>query len=278
MIPVHVSVILCVFYLLANGLFLLYLKDFRLGALRFGRWILTIGVMIHWGTLIAYFKHTGLFFPTTTPQSHLVVTGFLAAACLFLSARRSALLVIILLIPLICLSFGLLHWIEAPYAVMSLPSSWIWTHVLLMLLGEAFFCFAAAASVIYLIAEMKLRQRTVSVIFSRLPSLPAFDLFLQELLWAGFGFLTIGFAMGILFAHQFWNSGWWLDPKVLFCALTWAWYAVVVGLRLFSQTFWGRRTALLSVLGFVGILFLSRGLHYVFETQHEAYDQISEPR
>lgn len=238
--------------------------------------MLTLGVMLHCGTLLAYFRHMGVFFPTNTPQSHLVVTGFLASACLFLSARRSALLVIVLLLPLICLSFGFLYWLGATEAVVILPSPWIWTHVLLMLLGEAFFCFAAAASVIYLLAESKLRQREISSLFARLPSLPAFDRFLQELLTAGFGFLSLGFILGIIFAHQFWTGGWWLDPKVLFCALTWIWYAVVVGLRLISRRFWGRSTAFLSVGGFFAIIFLSRGLHYVFPTQHETYEQTEE--
>lgn len=272
MIPAHVSIIICVFYILPTLLFLHYLKNFKMSSLRFGRWILTIGVLLHWGTVISYFKHTGVFIPTSAPQSHLVVTGFLAAASLFLSARRSALLVIVLLLPVICLSFAFIYWMSPPAQVLNLPSPWIWTHVLLMLLGEAFFCFAAAASVIYLMAEAKLRQREVSTLFARLPSLPAYDQFLGELLSAGFGFLSLGLTMGIIFAHQFWNGEWWLDPKVIFCLATWGWYAVVLVLRGLSPKFWGRRTALLSVVGFISIAFVSQGLHYVFPTQHETFE------
>lgn len=278
MIPIHVSIILCSFYISATALFLCFLKDFKLRALRFGRWLLTIGVVLHWGMLITYFKHTGIFFPTNTPQSHLVITGFLASACLFLSARRSALLVIVLLLPIIVLDFVFLYWSSGAEPSLAIPSPWIWTHVLLMLLGEAFFCFSAVASVVYLITETKLRHRSISQLFARLPSLPAFDLFLSELLWAGFGFLTIGLIMGVVFAHQFWVGGWWLDPKVLFCTMSWAWYGLVLILRLVSKRFLGRNTAVLSIIGFLGMIFLSMGLHYVFPTQHETFEQTTEPK
>lgn len=278
MIPIHVSVIICSLYLLATLLFLSFLKSFRMGSLRLGRWVLTLGVMAHWGELIAFFKQTSVFLPTTTPQSHLVVTGFIASACLFMSARRSALLVIVLLLPIISLSFVFLHWLGEPSEVVLMPTPWIWVHVLLMLLGEAFFCFAAAASVVYLVAESKLRRRDFSQFFARMPSLPAFDQFLQELLWAGFGFLALGLIMGILFAHQFWTGGWWLDPKVLFCMTTLAWYAVVIALRWVSKNFWGRRTALLSIVGFIAVIFLSLGVHHFFPTQHTGDEKTEESK
>lgn len=278
MIPAHVSIIICVLYLASAGLFMGYLKTLTKFYLRIGRWLLTFGLMLHWGTLVAYFKQTGVFFPVSTPQSHLVVTAFLATGCMLLSARRSALFIIVLLLPMIAMSFGWIHWTSSAYGEIHLPSHWIWTHVLLMLLGEAFFCVAAASSVIYLVAESKLRQRSFSSLFSSLPPLPTIDLFLQELLWAGFAFLTVGFVMGILFAHQFWEKNWLLDPKVLFCALTWFWYAILIFLRKSSKKFWGRRSALLSVVGFVGVIFLSRGLHYVFPTQHENHDRFTEEK
>lgn len=269
MTPHFFAIIFCLLYLISAALFYMYLKNSQFLILRLARWALTIGVVAHWGILISYLSETEVFFPTSTPQSILAISAFVATICLLLSARRTSLLVIVFLLPVICLSFVFLHFVSGFEVLAKPPSPWLWTHVLLTLLGEAFYFIAAVASIVYLLIERKLQRREVSQVFSMLSSLPALDRFLSELLLGGFVFLTLGMSMGFVFAGRFWEAGWLLDPKVLFCVLTWIVYATIHLLRIISVKFLGRRTAIAAVIGFVTVIFLSVGVDVLFPSQHQ---------
>jgi ABC-type uncharacterized transport system permease subunit len=255
-------------YLAATFSFSFYLRNLSRVMMRLARWFLAIGLLLHFGELITLLRASGEFVPTSSYLSVLTITALTAAMCFILSFRRSKLLVIVILLPLISAGLLSLHFVSGAEVLSRPPSPWLWTHILSTLMGEVLFCFAAAASAVYLLAESRLKNREVSGFLTRLPSLPDIDSFLQELLLGGFYLLSLGMLLGFFFAREYWSAGWILDPKVLFCLLTWVGFAIILILRGALKNFRGRLSAKATIAGFICILFLSFGIDFIFPSQH----------
>ncbi|MBN8556029.1 MAG: cytochrome c biogenesis protein CcsA [Deltaproteobacteria bacterium] len=258
-------------YLIATFLFTAYLRNLSWSFAKLARWFLAFGLLLHLGELFTLLHASGHYFPTNSQTSLLTVTALISAICFFLSFRKSRLILIVILLPMISAALVALYFISDASAATALPSPWLWTHILSILLGEALFCLAAASSIIYLVVESRLKHRQVSKFFARVPALPDIDKFLNELLSVGFALLSLGMLLGFFFAREYWSPGWILDPKVLFCLLTWLVFAFILIFRIVSKSFRGRRSSQATVLGFVLIVFLTWGVDFFFHSQHQNF-------
>lgn len=136
-------------------------------------------------------------------------------------------------------------------------------HVLVNLLGEAFFLLACGAAVLYLIQEKQLKRKRAGGWLSRLPSLDALDRAVHRFLLSGFPLLTIGVVSGTVWAGRL-ESG---TPAELLRAAfgygTWLLFGAVLVLR--AAAGWrGRRAAYGTIAGFafavaVLVVYLLRG-------------------
>lgn len=264
----HFLFLTAVLFLLSAFFVLLFFKTLNVKYLRVLRWLLGFSVVIQWGLLISLFSQTGVYFPTRTFETYMAWAAVLALMSWVMTFQRTALLSLIVLLPALGLLELFLHFFSPADTPAVLPSVWLWTHILLMILGECFFFFSAAVSVVYLLAEYRLKQREVTSIFAQLPSLPGMDYFLGELLTAGFVLLSVGMGLGFFFAETYWAPGWWLDSKVIFCVLTWVFYAALLVARN-KFAFAGKRGAFVAVVGFAGVLFLTWGVETLFPSQHQ---------
>lgn len=249
---------ICIFYFTGALCARTYLKFLSGTALRAMRWTIGLGLLVHLSLLFS-----------NAFTIHLVTSVVLSAAGFFLTFRRSWIFLAVILYPLV-IAILILSAFMAPMAADSadLPSPWLWIHILLMLVGEAFFLLAAVVSILYLIADHQLRRKQLSNFHAGLPSLSRMDSFLSECLWAGFTLLSVGMAIGFMFAKQFWEVGWLLDPKVLFCVLTWFVYAFLLSMRGFQPSFRGRRSAIVACIGLLAVIFLAWGVEMIFPSQH----------
>ncbi|MDB5039185.1 MAG: ccsB [Bacteriovoracaceae bacterium] len=260
--------LICFFYLLSTCFFSLYLKKLSYAYLRLGRWFLGLAVALHFGFLLAWFLHKKIYVPSNALESQLAVLALVGFLCWTISVRKTLVFLSALVAPLICIGLIFFQFMVGPNVGATLPNPWLWTHIVLAILGEAFFFFSALISVAYLLVEFQLRRRKATTFFSRVPSLVDFDRILGENLLAGFVLLTLGLILGVFFANEYWTVGWFSDPKVLFALLTWLIYALLLALRAISPVYRGRRSAALSVIGFLGILLLSLGMpseHHTIE-------------
>jgi ABC-type transport system involved in cytochrome c biogenesis permease subunit len=78
----------------------------------------------------------------------------------------------------------------------------------------------------------------------------------------GFVFLTLGIAVGGVWAAASLNEPWVLDPKVVFTLALWVWYGISLQARLTSGLR-GRWSALFSIVGFTGMVFSMLVLNFV---------------
>lgn len=157
---------------------------------------------------------------------------------------------------------------ESPVRVEILERVLFEVHVILVLISYAAFAVGAIGSVMYIILSKKLREQNLDMVYTKLPSMP----FLMQIIsltgYLGHILLTVGILLGVYNAYEVWGSKLpILDPKYLSAFLTWIVYAVFVVARL---TGWGgdRRSAFISLLGFVSILFAFLVVSALLTTEH----------
>lgn len=121
-------------------------------------------------------------------------------------------------------------------------------HIMANLLGVALFTLAAAASLLYLVQEGRLKSKKLGAV-SRLPPLDKLDRVGHRLLIAGFPLLTVGVVTGSLFLHRMVSESNAVLIRSALGYLTWLLIAVVLVLR--QAAGWrGRRAALGTLVGF----------------------------
>jgi cytochrome c-type biogenesis protein CcsB len=79
--------------------------------------------------------------------------------------------------------------------------------------------------------------------------------------------LTSGILTGAVWAHYAWGSYWSWDPKETWSLITWIVYALILHLR-FTGGLRGRRTALLSIIGFASVVMTYFGVNFFLAGLH----------
>jgi ABC-type uncharacterized transport system permease subunit len=224
----------------------------------FNRWwtgALLLGFLIH--TILAVFEILSLI---QDAQIHLFeVLVFLSWALVGLTLilqTRIRLRILLGMILALVLGIGGFALLLPKYFSKTIPdvnALWFGTHIMLALLGYAAFAVACLSSLLYLLLDRQLKWKKEYTLLNRLPPLESLEWINFRSLWAGTVFLGLGLLSGWIWQSQ---SGWGLsltDPKVLAAWGTFFIYAGVIGVR--STARWsGRKTAYLSVLGFVSVL------------------------
>ena len=142
-----------------------------------------------------------------------------------------------------------------------LKSLWFYVHIPTTFLGYAAFFVAFSAGIMYLIQEHELKRKRPQAFYYRLPSLEVCDDLGYRSLSIGFPLLTLGIAAGALWANKALDQSWAWDPKIIWSLITWLVYAVLIHYRL-SAGLRGRRAALMSIVGFVIVLFTFIGTRH----------------
>ncbi|MBI5062206.1 MAG: cytochrome c biogenesis protein CcsA, partial [Desulfatitalea sp.] len=90
----------------------------------------------------------------------------------------------------------------------------------------------------------------------------------------GFPMLTLGIITGAAWANYAWGSYWSWDPKETWSLITWFIYAGMLHLRM-MRGWRGNRIALLSIIGFLAVLFTYFGVNYWLSGLH-SYGALSQ--
>lgn len=151
----------------------------------------------------------------------------------------------------------------------ALKSNWLIAHVISCFLGYAAFAVAFGASILYLIKTKETVAATQDSQSSRLliPAAPVLDELTHQLIMFGFLFLTIGIITGAVWAQTAWGRYWGWDPKETWSLITWFIYAAVLHFRM-MRGWRGKRIAVLSVVGFVSVLFTYFGVNFLLSGLH----------
>lgn len=157
-----------------------------------------------------------------------------------------------------------------PAADSTLKGFWLISHILLIFTGEAALALACGAALLYLIQEKAIKQKRRGFFYKRLPSLDLLDSTSYSCLITGFTMLTMGLIMGLVYAKSVWGRFWGWDPKEIWSAVTWLVYAAILHGRLTSG--WqGRRSAVMTVLGFTVLIFTFLGVNLFIGGHHQIF-------
>jgi cytochrome c-type biogenesis protein CcsB len=95
---------------------------------------------------------------------------------------------------------------------------------------------------------------------STLPSLAKLDIMTYRIVSVGLPLLTVGIITGAWWAKEAWGAYWQWDPKETAALVSWTVYALYMHLH--TRNSWrGLRSAWMSVLGFVSIMFCYLGVN-----------------
>lgn len=147
-------------------------------------------------------------------------------------------------------------------------------HIVSMLFAYASFALAFVLGVTYVLLFKEIKARHLGFFYARLPSLQALDAMNSRVVAIGWIFLTIGIAVGGLWAMQIQASVdpraqnmSVRDPKILVALVCWAVYSF--GLVARRSIGWsGRRAAWLSAIAFVIVLLNFVPVGYFFTKSH----------
>ena len=148
-----------------------------------------------------------------------------------------------------------------------LQSYWFGIHVILAFLGDAAFAMACGIGVMYLIQERFVKSKRLGGLFQKLPNLQVLDEINYHLITLGFPLLTLAMITGVIWANSAWGSYWRWDPKEVWSLITWLIYALVLHLRL-SLGWRGKKAAILSIAGFIIVIFAFIGVSLILKGQH----------
>jgi ABC-type transport system involved in cytochrome c biogenesis permease subunit len=144
---------------------------------------------------------------------------------------------------------------EATPLVPALQSYWLWLHVSVTLLGEAFFAVAFITSILYLRADSEEKKEKMDSVSYRCVAV-------------GFPLFTLGgLVFGMVWAYKAWGTYWSWDPKEVWSLITWLVFALYLHTRIVMG--WkGKRSAIIAIVGFLAALFTYFGVNYLLSGLH----------
>ncbi|MBI4653535.1 MAG: c-type cytochrome biogenesis protein CcsB [Nitrospirae bacterium] len=140
-----------------------------------------------------------------------------------------------------------------------LQSYWLGIHAILAFLGNASFAMAFGIGIMYLLQEWYLKSKQLKGLFKRLPNLEILDEVNYRLITLGFPLLTLAIITGVIWANTVFGKYWRWEPKEVWSLITWLIYALVLHLRL-TIGWRGRKAAILSIVGFILVIFTFFGV------------------
>jgi len=137
----------------------------------------------------------------------------------------------------------------------TLKGTLLGVHTTLSLLGIVAFAIAAVAGIMYLVQERFLKSKQFGPLYYKLPALGLLDQWNKTALYWGIPLLTLGIITGALWSQYALGFFWSGSIKQFLAIAAWFFYVIVFQGRV-TVGWRARRAALLSIIGFVAIIFI----------------------
>jgi ABC-type transport system involved in cytochrome c biogenesis permease subunit len=217
------------------------------------------GLVLHTGALVFRTVESG-HAPFTNMYESISFLAWASALAFVVINLRFAIprvgpYILLVVVGLMALASSPLMPKEATPLVPALQSYWLWLHVSVTLLGEAFFAVAFITSLMYLAArEPEKKEKMDSVSYRTIA--------------VGFPLFTLGgLVFGMVWAQKAWGTYWSWDPKEVWSLITWFVFALYLHTRIVMG--WkGKRSAWIAIIGFLAALFTYFGVNYLLSGLH----------
>jgi cytochrome c-type biogenesis protein CcsB len=256
-------------YIIAAFFYFFFLFSKKESAAKTGLSVITVGLFVHTLALIWRTIESG-HAPFTNMYESLSFLAWSGAFAYVIietkyKIRKAGPYLMLIIIGIMALASSPLMPKNATPLVPALQSYWLWLHVSVTLLGEAFFAVAFITSIMYLVADSREKKgaaRKGAISSEKLDSIS------YRSIAVGFPLFTLGgLVFGMVWAYQAWGSYWSWDPKETWSLITWFVFALYLHTRIVMG--WkGRRSALIAVIGFLAALFTYFGVNYLLVGLH----------
>lgn len=147
-------------------------------------------------------------------------------------------------------------------------AGWFRVHVLAYVLAYAALAISCVSAIMYLMLLGEIQAKHLGFFYNRLPSLDVLNQINDRAATFGFIFLTGGSVASSIWAYQELYRIWvWSDPAFLPILISWVIYAGHLLARWFAG--WqGKRSAMLSIAGFVLVILAFPVVGVLFSGQH----------
>jgi cytochrome c-type biogenesis protein CcsB len=248
-----------VLYILSAFFYLGFLFSKKLAWAKIGSALAVAGLIIHTAALIVRTIESG-HAPFTNMYESLSFLSWASVLAYVIIDRKFKIpkigpYIMLVVIGLVALASSPLMPKEATPLVPALQSYWLWLHVSVTLLGEAFFAVAFITSIMYLAArEADKKEKWDSVSY--------------RCVAVGFPLFTLGgLVFGMVWAYKAWGTYWSWDPKEVWSLITWIVFALYLHTRIVMG--WkGKRSAVIAIIGFLAALFTYFGVNYLLSGLH----------
>jgi ABC-type uncharacterized transport system permease subunit len=132
-------------------------------------------------------------------------------------------------------------------------SGWLFVHVGALLAAYAALIFSLLSSLLYLMQERRLKNKSGTGFLAWLPPLAVMDGIANKSLVIGFHCMTLGLLAGSLIAQESVGLSYFHDPKVMLSFAMWGLYLLMLYLRR-SVGLRGRRAVYVSSFAFLVVL------------------------
>lgn len=162
----------------------------------------------------------------------------------------------------------------------ALKSNWLIAHVITCFVGYGAFAISFCLSILYILKKLisyilemidtkenhslflyfPFLKRIKRSLLSYFPEFNVLDELTYQMVMFGYLFLTIGIITGAVWANSAWGRYWGWDPKETWSLITWLVYSILLHAR-FMRRWQGTRIAVLSISGFLAVLFTYFGVN-----------------
>jgi cytochrome c-type biogenesis protein CcsB len=258
-----------ILYALAAALYFAFLYSKKEGSAKIGFIIALVGLLLHTLALVLRTVESG-HAPFTNMYESLSFLAWASILAFILvegkyKVRGPGAYLLLIVIALMALASSPLMPKEATPLVPALQSYWLWLHVSVTLLGEAFFAIAFITSIMYLAADAKEKKGETPKSGLTAEKLDSIS---YRTIAIGFPLFTLGgLVFGMVWAYKAWGNYWSWDPKEVWSLITWFVFALYLHTRIVMG--WkGRRSAAIAVIGFLAALFTYFGVNYLLAGLH----------
>ncbi len=250
-------------YLIAGFLYLLPFIFNQPKLAVFATRITWVSWIFHAGWLAYHFVQSGYPFLTTSTVSYLFTGWIIVLAFLVLNQKYRFQLIGALILPIVALFYLLSLFSSENYRSGSawMHSPWASVHLIFSFLALAIFTLTFILGMIFIVEEFQLKYKVLPKFFLRLPSLEILEQIHAKALTVGFALLSGGILTGAIWAKSVTGFYFFEDARQLWAIIAWLIYALFLQAR-FAAGWRGRRGVLLSLIGFVVILFTFLGVQH----------------
>jgi ABC-type uncharacterized transport system permease subunit len=210
-------------------------------------------VLFHFVSLAEMLNAAHHSLPVDTHETQTLLGLLLGLAFLLIYWRYRTVSVGIFILP-ICFLLGIVPAFRPGQEATTFPllnTGWIFLHVALLLAAYAALLLSLLASLMYLIQERRLKQKSPTLAW--LPPLETTDQIALKALLFGLPCMTAGLLIGSLIAEVTVGASYFRDPKILLAFAMWLAYVAMIFIRRHSGLR-GRRAVYLSSFIFLVVL------------------------